>query len=432
MIREGKLAEELLDFIYESPSPFHVVENIKKDLLENGFQELSLVDRWKLNTGGKYFVVKNDSALIAFEIGSSGKDRGFKIIGAHTDSPTFKVKPNPEIIEKNKYLKLNTEVYGGPILNTWMDRPLTLAGRVTMKGHNPLKPISKLINFDRPMVIIPNVAIHMNRKINEGIELNKQKDLLPLVMGINDKLEGENYLVNAIAKELDISYTDIKDFELYLSEFERGSIIGAKEEFISCGKLDDLAMVHSGIKALINASPSDQTKVMVCFDNEEIGSQTKQGAGSPMLKTILERITLGLNGDREDFLRGLNDSYIISADMAHAVHPNSPEKHDPTNKPVLNGGPVIKINANQRYTTDSDSGTVFEHMCELAGVPVQKFVNRSDERGGSTIGPISSGQLDIRSVDVGNPMLAMHSIRELGGVKDHYYMMEVFNKFFSI
>lgn len=432
MIREGKLAEELLDFIYESPSPFHVVENIKKDLLENGFQELSLVDRWKLNTGGKYFIVKNDSALIAFEIGSGGKDRGFKIIGAHTDSPTFKVKPNPEIIEKNKYLKLNTEVYGGPILNTWMDRPLTLAGRVTMKGHNPLKPISKLINFDRPMVIIPNVAIHMNRKINEGIELNKQKDLLPLVMGINDKLEGENYLVNAIAKELDISYTDIKDFELYLSEFERGSIIGVKEEFISCGKLDDLAMVHSGIKALINASPSDQTKVMVCFDNEEIGSQTKQGAGSPMLKTILERITLGLNGDREDFLRGLNDSYIISADMAHAVHPNSPEKHDPTNKPVLNGGPVIKINANQRYTTDSDSGTVFEHMCELANVPVQKFVNRSDERGGSTIGPISSGQLDIRSVDVGNPMLAMHSIRELGGVKDHYYMMEVFNKFFSI
>jgi len=431
--KELEFAESLIDFIYESPSAFHAVDSIKNMLTVNGFKQLELRDRWDVEKGGKYFVTQNDSALIAFVVGTGEiEKKGFKLIGAHTDSPTFRIKPNPEMIVNETYLRLNTEVYGGPILNTWFDRPLSIAGRVTLKSDDLMYPENRLVSIDKPILVIPNLAIHMNRKVNEGVELNKQKDTLPLLSLITEEFEKENFLVKLIAKELNVDVEKIIDFDLFLYEYGKGSIIGLNDEFISCGKLDDLAMVHAGINALIESKTSESTNIMICFDNEEIGSRTKQGAGSPMLRTILERIVLSLGKDREDFHRAIYSSFMISADMAHALHPNSPEKHDPINKPVINKGPAIKINANQNYTTDSDSNSVYEMVCKKANVPVQKFVNRSDVRGGSTIGPISSSQLDIRSIDIGNPMLAMHSIRELGGVLDHYYVKKSFVEFYNL
>lgn len=430
---EIQLAKELIDFLYESPTAFHAVENVKNELTKNGFRELKEEESWKLKKEGKYFVTKNDSALIAFKVGTGRiEEQGFKIIGAHTDSPTFRVKPSPEITAENKYIKLNTEVYGGPILNTWFDRPLSLAGRVTVKGKNPLFPETRLVNINRPILVIPNLAIHMNREVNDGVKLNRQKDTLPLLSMINEKLESGKYLINTIAEELKIAVEDVLDFDLFLYEFEKGCIMGLNNEFISSSRLDDLAMVHAGIKSLINTQASSGTNVMACFDNEEVGSETKQGAASELLAHILERIVLCLGGDREHYFRALAKSFLISADLAHAVHPNNGEKHDPVLRPVINGGPVIKVAASQSYTSDSNSSVVYEEICKKAGVPVQRFVNRSDLRGGSTIGPISSTHLHIRAVDMGTPILSMHSVRELGGVKDHYYCVKSFETFYSI
>lgn len=431
MYKEDAL--ELLDFINHSPSAFHAAFQVKSMLDKAGFKELKEEERWSLENGNGYYIVRNNSAVIAFRTGTlAPQDAGFKLIGAHTDSPTFRIKPNAEIVSENCYLKLNTEVYGGPILNTWLDRPLGIAGRVVLKGKDALRPEIRLINIEKPLVVIPNLAIHMNREVNKGVELNRQKDMLPLLAMVNDTLEKGNYLMKLVARELDTDIENIMDFDLFLYEFEKGCLVGANDEFISSTRLDDLAMVQAGVKALINSRPAEGTQVMVCTDNEEVGSSTKQGADSQMLSNTLERITACFGGDRQDFFRALSKSFIISADMAHAVHPNYGEKHDPTNRPVLNRGPVIKIAASQSYTSDSDTISVYEQVCSKAQVPVQKFVNRSDMRGGSTIGPISSTHLDIRSVDIGNPILAMHSIRELGGVMDHYYVIKSFEEFYNL
>lgn len=429
---ERKFAQSLLDFIHESPSSFHAVESIKKILVPEGFQELSLKEKWLLVPGGKYYITRNASALIAFIVGSGDLDKyGFSLIGAHTDSPGFRVKPLPEIAIEGHYLKLNVETYGGPILNTWLDRPLGLAGRVILRGESPISPQIKLFRSNSPLLIIPNLAIHLNRKINEGIELNKQKDMLPLLSQITKDLEIEGVLVTHLSQTLQCRQEDILDFDLFLYEYEKGCFLGLNQEFISCGRLDDLAMIHASTYALTKAQPTLKTLVLACFDHEECGSTSKQGAASPFLAHVLERISLGLKKGREEFFQALAQSFLISADMAHALHPNSGEKLDPVNRPVLNGGPVIKISANQSYSTDAESAAVFTALCQLAKVPAQKFVNRSDERGGSTIGPISSTQLDIRSVDIGNPILAMHSVRELGGVKDHLAITKVFTEFYQ-
>ncbi|MBU3154284.1 M18 family aminopeptidase [Clostridium estertheticum] len=433
MNKELEFAQNLIDYIYDSPTAYHAVAKAKENLSKAGFVEIKEEDKWELKKGGKYFVTKNDSALTAFVVGKGEiEESGFKIIGAHTDSPSFRIKPSPEMVVDNVYVRLNTEVYGGPILNTWMDRPLAIAGRVTLKSDDILHPETRLVNIKRPIMIIPNLAIHMNRNVNTGIELNKQKDLLPLLSMVNENLEKNNYLISAIAKELSVDLKEIIDFDLFLYEYEKGSIIGLNNEFISSSRLDDLAMVHAGISAISTDSSVQATNVIVCFDNEEVGSSTKQGADSNMLVDILERITISLHKNRDDFFRAISKSFIISADNAHAVHPNSPEKNDPTNKPYINKGPVIKISASQSYTTDSNSDAVYELICEKASVPVQKFVNRSDARGGSTIGPISSTHLNIRSVDMGSPTLAMHSIRELGGVLDHFYVTKSFEEFYKI
>ena len=438
--------QELLDFINKSKTAFQSAYEIKSILDKNGYREVKEEDKWDLKKGGKYYVAKNDSAVIAFEIGSGEIEKdGFRLIGAHTDSPGFRIKPNPEMLVEGHYLKLNTEVYGGPILSTWFDRPLGLAGRVTLKSENPFKPEVKLMDVNKPILIIPNLAIHMNRSVNEGYSYNKQKDTLPLMTIANDekleneglnivvnKLENDGYLLKLIGETLKVDYKDILDFDLFLYEYTEGMLIGACEEFISCGRLDDLWMVFAGLKALVNSNEICATKVLVALDNEEIGSLTAQGANSSILENILERITLGLEKDREDFKRALSNSIMISADLAHGMHPNYPEKCDPTSKPMLGKGPVLKIAAGGSYSTDSYASAVFKGICEKAKVPCQVFVNRSDLRGGTTIGPITASKLNIPVIDMGAPVLGMHSIRELASVRDNEYTIKAFTEFFAI
>lgn len=332
---------------------------------------------------------------------------------------------------ENNYVKLNTEVYGGPILSTWFDRPLSIAGRVTLKSDNVFKPETRLVDINKPVLIIPNLAIHMNRSVNEGYEFNKQKDVLPLLALCNEKLEKDNYLMNLLVQTLNVEKENIIDFDLFLYDVSEGSLVGLNEELISVGRLDDLWMVFAGLKALTESNKIKATKVLVALDNEEIGSLTSQGANSSILENILERIALGLNKDREGFRRALSNSVMISADLAHAIHPNYTEKCDPTNKPLLGGGPVIKIAASGSYSTDSYAAGVFKGVCEKAGVPCQVFVNRSDMRGGTTIGPITAAKLNIPVIDMGAPLLSMHSIRELASVKDNEYTIKAFTEFFN-
>lgn len=430
---QKKLANELIDFLYNSPTAYHAASSVKEILDKEGFEELFESDSWKVKKGGKYYLKKNDSAVIAFTVGNGEIEKdGFRLIGAHTDAPGFKIKPNAEMVGENHYLKLNTEVYGGPILYTWFDRPLGIAGRVIVKGKSALKPEVKLVNINKPVLVIPSLAIHMNRSVNEGYEFNKQKDTLPLAGFVNESLEKEDLLLNLITEELGVNKEDILDFDLFLYEFEKGCIMGVNEEFISAGKLDDQWMVFAGIKALINSSDIDATKVMICIDNEEIGSLTAQGANSNLIRRTLERIAIALDKNTEEFFRALSNSIMISADLAHAVHPNLPEKHDPTNRPVLGNGPVLKIAASGSYSTEGVAAGIFEAVCKEANVPMQKFVNRSDVKGGTTIGPMSAADLCIPVVDMGAPILGMHSVRELATVKDNFYSVEAFTKFFSL
>ncbi|MBU3134003.1 M18 family aminopeptidase [Clostridium gasigenes] len=430
---EKKSALELLDFIYESPSAYHGVVKVRQLLDANGFSEVKEADKWNLKKDGKYYTVKNDSAIIAFVVGNGDVvEDGFRLIGAHTDTPGFRIKPNPEMTTEGKYLKLNTEGYGGPILNTWYDRPLSIAGKVTLKGASVLKPEVKLVNINKPLMIIPNLAIHMNREVNEGYAINKQKDTLPLLGLINEKFEKDGHLLKLIAEELNVNSEEILGFDLALYEYEKGCLIGMNEELISSARLDDMWMVYAGTKALVDSKSNKATKVMVCIDNEEIGNLTAQGASSNLLIHTLERITLALGKDKEDFYRTLSNSVMISADLAHAVHPNLPEKHDLTNKPVLEGGPVLKIAAAGSYSTDSFNAAIFTEVCKKAGVPFQKFVNRSDVRGGTTIGPVTAANLTIPVIDMGAPVLGMHSIRELAAVKDNTYTIKAFTEFYNV
>jgi aspartyl aminopeptidase len=431
--------QELLNFINKGKTAFQSTYEIKAILDIQGYNQIKEEDKWNLKKGEKYYVIKNDSAVIAFEIGTGELEHdGFRLIGAHTDSPGFRIKPNPEILVEGHYLKLNTEVYGGPILSTWFDRPLSIAGRVTLKGDNALKPKVKLVDVNKPILIIPNLAIHMNRDINNGYSYNKQKDTLPLVTitdtdysenMVVDKFEKDGYLLKLIAETLKVDYKDILDFDLFLYEYAEGMVIGLDEEFISCGRLDDLWMVFAGLKGLINSNKIKATKVLVALDNEEIGSSTAQGANSSILENILERIALGLKKEREDFKRALSNSIMISADLAHAIHPNYTEKSDPTSKPMLGKGPVLKIAASGSYSTDSYTSAIFKGICEKAEVPCQVFVNRSDLRGGSTIGPIAASKLNIPVIDMGAPVISMHSIRELASVRDNEYTIKAFTEF---
>lgn len=295
------------------------------------------------------------------------------------------------------------------------------------------RPATQFINFDRPLLEIPHIAIHFNRAVNDqGNPLSKQRDMLPVIAMINETFEKDNFLLKLIAQEMNIPAEDILDFDLTLYEYGKGTLFGLNNEFISSGRLDDLAMVHAGLTALLDSKPCNKTKVLAIFDNEEVGSGTKQGAASPILRTILERVAFNQGYKIEELYRAIHNSFMISADMAHALHPNYPEKHDPTNHPIMNQGPVIKINANQKYITDGDSAAVFATICKMAGVPYQTFVNHSDMAGGSTLGNILLTQMEMRGVDIGNPMWAMHSVRETAGVLDQDYVIKAFTTFYNI
>lgn len=425
-----KNTEGLINYLKAGPSPFHVTDKTAQILKDNGFKELNIKDKWSLKENEKYYVIKNDSALIAFETDNKEKlKNGFNIIGAHIDSPAIKIKPQPEFEDEKYYLKLNTEVYGGPILNTWFDRPLTLAGRVSVLKEEKLENIK--INFKEPLMIIPNIAIHMNRKVNEGQKIDKQNDLLPIIKTINDDQNIKNYLINLIAKKLKIKNNKIIDFDLYLRDTEDPIILGSEKEFLNAGQIDDLGMAHAGLKALINCNKKTGFNLLTLFDNEEIGSNTDVGADSPLLSNLLERIVYAFNYKREDYLQIIENSFMISADMAHALHPNYTDKHDPTNKPIINKGPTLKISSNRSYTTDSYSGGYIKKICKENKIDYQHFVNHSNQRGGSTIGPLNLRHLGVKSVDIGNPVLAMHSIRELYGLKDHEEMIRLMTAFYN-
>lgn len=428
-----KFAENMLDFIYESPTQFNAVAVSAEMLEKNGFEKLNPKENWKLEVGKKYYTTKNSSALVAFKVNSDEIEKeGFRIIGSHTDSPGFRIKPNAEMKSCGAYLKLNTEGYGGMILSTWLDRPLAMAGRVFLRGENPFKPVEKIVNINKPVCIIPNLAIHMNRSINDGYKYNKQTDMLPLVGLINEQLEKDNYMVKLLAAELNVEIEEIIDFDIFLYEYEKGCFTGANEEFISTGRLDNLSMYYSSVEALLDSNSKSGISIAVGFDNEEVGSSTKQGADSNMLLNILERICISLGKDRQQFFEAIENSFIISSDLAHAVHPNVNGMADPTNRPVMGKGPVIKVHAGQAYTSDGYSISVYKEICRECGVEYQEFVNKSDQRGGSTIGPISSTHIDIPSVDIGAPILSMHSIRELGCSEDFYNTYKTFVKFYEI
>ena len=425
-------AREVIEFIDESPSTYHVVKNCSDILDENGFERIMPREKWEIKKGGKYFLKKSSSTIIAFTVGEDfDVKNGFKIFGAHTDSPCFRIKPNPEIITEN-VVRLNTEVYGGPILSTWFDRPLSIAGRVIVKGENSFFPRTVKIKIDEPLLTIPNLAIHQNREVNNGVKINKQNDVLPVISLINKNFEREGYLERIILEKTGIKKEDIIDFDLYLYATEKGCLLGANEEFMSSPKIDNLASVYTGLIGLLEAEENqDRINIFVAFDNEEIGSATKQGADSNYLLNTLERISLALGLSRGDFLQMLESSYILSADAAHAAHPAHLGKTDPTNRGKINEGISIKISAKQKYTSDGYSIAVIKQLIEGTEIQIQPFVNESNELGGSTIGPISSTHLDIDGVDLGVPMLAMHSVRELCGIFDVFYLKELAKEFFS-
>lgn len=416
--------EKLLDFIRKSPTAFQAADEMKKRLTEQGFEELSEKEYWKLNPGGKYLVTRNHSALIAFCIPEEAP-RIFHIIASHSDSPSFKIKENPEMKVDGNYVKLNVEKYGGMLMAPWFDRPLSVAGRVIARKDGSLREC--LVNIERDLVMIPNLAIHMNREANSGVSYNPQKDLLPLFAAENT----DRTLLELIAEAAGVKKDDILSHDLFLYNRMPGTVWGADNEFVSSARLDDLQCAFASMEGLLRAETKKAIAVHCVLDNEEVGSGTKQGAASTFLKDTLLRINMGLGRTYEEYLMTLAGSFMISADNAHALHPNYADKADPTNHPVLNKGIVIKYNANQKYCTDAVSAAEFKELCTKAGVPYQTFVNRSDIAGGSTLGNISNTQVPMNTVDIGLPQLAMHSPYETAGVKDTEYFVRAAEKFFE-
>jgi aspartyl aminopeptidase len=412
------------------------VETVKKELLNAGFTHLKMEDAWQLKPNGKYFVVKNDTAVFAFVVGEKPfAESGVHIIASHSDSPCFKIKPNAEIYGEGGVVRLNVEKYGGGIMYTWFDRPLSVSGRVMLRGKDPLHPEARIIDLKKPIATIPHLAIHFNRAVNEGNPLSVQKDMLPVVGYFSSEetaaLKARGGVVKSIvATHLNIEPAEILDYELSLYPTDKADIVGVNNEYFQSGRIDDLSMAFASLEAMLRQCDkhSDATRVIAIFDNEETGSGTKQGAHSPILKSILRRVS----GDEESYIRGVATSFMVSADDAHAWHPNYNEKYDPTNHPVMGGGPVVKINANCKYMTDAHGAAVFHSLCEAAEEKCQYFVNHSDVAGGSTLGNILTAQIDIAGVDVGNAIWAMHSARETASVKDHISMVNVFEKFFSL
>jgi len=425
-----KSVETLLSFIEGSPSPFHTVVQSKDLLQKAGFTELFATQPWKIKAGGNYYIDIYGSSLLAFRIGANPQQGGLRLAAAHTDFPCFRVKTSAGIV-KEGYGTLNVESYGGMILSTWLDRPLSLAGKVVLRSEELFAPEVRFIDMKRPLLTIPNLAIHMNRKINEGIALNRQKDMLPLAMMLEKEEKDKDFFDRFLAKELGCKQKDILSYELTVYPTEKGSLFGFAEEFISSPRLDNLTSVKACLCGIIDGSRKNGISGIALFDNEEVGSRTKQGAGSLVLTQTLQRIYECIGLKQEDYYSDVAGGYMLSVDVAHALHPNVPTKTDPTNKPVLNGGVVLKLAANQSYAGDAEAVAIAAELCQRNNIPCQRFVNRSDMVGGSTLGSIASTLLPIRTMDIGVPILAMHSARETMGVKDQQSLEDMMKAFFS-
>jgi len=424
-------AEKLLQLVEEGTSPFHVTAGVERQLVKAGFQKLSMGCDWGLCNGGKYYVIHNGSSLIAFTIGERfafGDD--FRIAAAHTDFPGLRIKPRPEVT-KEGYRQLNVEMYGGAILNTWLDRPLSAAGRVVLRSQEIFHPEVRYVDFRKPFLTIPNLAIHMNREMNKGVELNKQQDMLP-ILGLDGEEKTEEFFLEHLAKQLRVEKEDILEYELGLYNTDTGDFLGLSEEFISSPRLDNLTSVQAVTTAIISGKRTHGVNVAAYFDHEEVGSRTKQGAGSTLLSSVLERILLSYGRGREKFLEILADSMLLSVDVGHAIHPNKTDKNDITSKNVLGRGICIKESSIQSYATDSEAIGIIQQICERKNIPYQKFANRSDGTGGSTLGSIASSVLPMKTVDVGVPLLAMHSSRELMGTADQESLVRLAEAFYSL
>ncbi len=437
--------QQLLDYIDHSPSPWHAVSTTVEILQLHGFEELEENEDWPLRASGRYYTIRDQSSIIAFIAGTQPPSQsGYRIIGTHTDSPGLRIKPNP-ISQKGPWLRVGVEVYGGPILATFADRDLSLAGRVSIKTGDKVTDFeSRLVKFDESLMRLPNLAIHLNRMVNkEGLKFNQQTQL-PLILSLApEEKDNTNYFHQILAKAMSVNVEDILAWELAIYDTQKGGFFGDEKQFFANSQLDNLASCHSALLALLadvkvadskddpSSCSQSATRMIAMFDHEEVGSGSAKGADSNFLENILSRIGAALDDDgTQNQLHARANSYMLSADMSHAFHPNYSTSHDPEHQPIINSGPVIKINHNQRYTTDAHTEALFVNICKKAGVPYQKFVNRTDLACGSTIGPMSAAKTGIKSVDVGNPMWSMHSIRESAGVMDHEYMIDAMTEFF--
>lgn len=423
---------DFFGFMKKATTSVQTVDAIRERLDSEGFMELEMNEIWMLNASGKYYLTPYPSMLVGFTIGSGQfPTTCVKMIAAHTDNPGFRIKPNPEVNSEGM-LTLNVERYGGPILNTWFDRPLSIAGRIAVKSDEVLKPKVIHLDFQRPILIIPNLAIHMNREVNKGVEIKVQKEMQPLLTQLIEDEIKDNYLLDLVAEEAGVNREDILDMDLNVYCYEEGMLVGSKKEFISCPRIDDLSMVYAAMEALVESKHKDGINMVAFMDNEEIGSMTRQGADSVMLSNILERIRMGTAGREQRSIHQVMSFFVISADCAHGLHPNYGEKSDITNKPVMNKGMAIKISCNRSYASEVETIAAFQQLCDKAGMKYQKFVNHSDQRGGTTLGPLLSKYVPVHVVDVGVPILAMHSTRELMGKQDFLDSIEIFKTFFQL
>ena len=414
----------LIEFIKKSPTSFHAISSIKQMLLESGFRQLSENDPWALSPGDNGFVIRSDSSLIAFRIPEKNADH-FQIIASHSDSPSFKIKENAEIMVDGHYTELNVEKYGGMLMAPWFDRPLSVAGRIVVRTEHGLE--SRLVDVGRDLLVIPNLAIHMNRQVNEGYAYHPQKDMTPL---FGDETAGKAFLP-LIAETAGVKKEEILGTDLFLYNRVPGTIWGASREFFSSPRLDNLQSVYSSVRAFLDIPDPESISVCCVFDTEEVGSTAKQGADSTFLQDTLTRICMAVSGSAERCPMMIAGSFMLSADNAHAVHPHHPDKADPTNRPYMNHGPVLKFNAYQKYTTDSVSGAVFKEICRRADVPCQIYINHSDIPGGSTLGNISNRHVSLPTADIGCAQLAMHSPYETAGIKDTWYMLQAMKMFYQ-
>nr|WP_027328957.1 M18 family aminopeptidase [Marinimicrobium agarilyticum] len=420
--------EGLLDFLQASPTPFHAAANIAAELTRAGFQPLAEGEAWKLEPGGKYWVMRNGSSVIGFVYGKESLPAsGIRMVGAHTDSPCLKVKPTPEL-SRQGYAQLGVEVYGGALLAPWFDRDLSMAGRVSYRdNHGRIR--SALVDFKAPVAVVPSLAIHLDREANRQRSINPQKELPPLLLsetpGVDQPEFRERLKAQALAQHPDLEVDRVLDFEISLYDTQPPAIIGMAEDFLASARLDNLLSCYVGLQSLIDAD-DQYSSLLVCNDHEEVGSASACGAKGPMLQQFLERLL----PDVETRMQVIDASLMVSADNAHGVHPNFSDRHDDNHGPRLNLGPVIKVNANQRYATTSESSALFRDLAERAQVPLQTFVSRTDMECGSTIGPITSSEVGVKTLDVGVPTFAMHSIRELAGRDDACYLYQILNEYF--